>query len=66
MTYATYSRSVTGKGSKVAEVVAQRTLLGEVLGVLGLGGVTACLLLVGYGIGWLARRCLDHDDNAPR
>lgn len=41
--------------------MVQRTLIGEVLGVLGVGGVTACLLVVGYGIGWLVCRCLDNN-----
>lgn len=49
----------------MAEVMVQRTLIGEAIGILGVGGVTSCLILVGYGIGWLVRRCLDNDDEAP-
>lgn len=50
----------------MGEVAVQRTLIGEVLGALGVGGVTACLLLVGYGIGWVATRCVTKkDDEAP-
>lgn len=40
---------------------AQRTLIVEVLRVLGVGGVTACLLVGGYGIGWLVTRCPDNN-----
>lgn len=43
----------------MAEGMVQRTLIGEVLGALGVGGVTACLLVVGYGIGWLITRLLE-------
>ncbi len=37
----------------------------EAIRVLGRGGVIACLLLVGYGIGWLAHRRPDTDEDAP-
>lgn len=49
----------------MAEVMVQRTLINEVVGMLGVGGVTACLLLVGYGIGWVVTRCVSRDDDAP-
>lgn len=38
----------------------------DVIRVLGIGGITACLLWIGYGIGWLVTRCLGTDDDAPR
>lgn len=49
----------------MGEVAAQRALIGEVLGALGVGGVTTLALLVGYGIGWVVTRCLGKDEDAP-
>jgi len=31
----------------------------DVVGVLGIGGVTTVLLLIGYGVGWLIRAILE-------
>lgn len=40
----------------------ERTLIGDVIGTLGLGGVTALLLVVGYGIGRLVAGCVPHNN----
>jgi len=37
----------------------------EIVHLLGVGGVTACLLWLGYGIGWLVTGCCGSDDDAP-